>query len=121
MVLAPEYLRMHYGHMCTTVKRSFPNARPQRQCLVVMGDFVPSVLPRVSVLVALVAPVTYGLTIPGNAAHKAETGKFAAFLLGQRGQRMFAQRGLHPVNPVRCNPCDGLPAELKNIVQPTVR
>jgi ABC-type Fe3+ transport system substrate-binding protein len=64
------------------------------------------------------APVTYGLTIPRNAAHKAEAEKLAAFLLGERGQRLFAKRGFHPVNPVRCNPCDGLPMELKSLVQP---
>ena len=39
MVLAPEYLSMHYGHMCTTVKRSFS---------------------RVSILVALVALAACG-------------------------------------------------------------
>jgi molybdate/tungstate transport system substrate-binding protein len=64
------------------------------------------------------APVTYGLTIPGNAVHKAEAEKFAAFLLGERGQRLFAKRGFHPVNPVRCDPCDGLPTELKSLVRP---
>ena len=64
------------------------------------------------------APVTYGLTIPNSAPHKVEAEKFAALLLGQRGQRLFAKRGFHPVNPARCNPCAGLPAELESLVQP---
>lgn len=64
------------------------------------------------------APVVYGLTIPANAAHRAEAEKFAAFLLGEQGQRLFTHRGFHPIVPVRCSPCDGLPAGLRTIVQP---
>jgi molybdate/tungstate transport system substrate-binding protein len=64
------------------------------------------------------APVTYGLTIPVNAVHKVEAEKLAAFLLGERGQRLFAQRGFHPVNPVRCDPCMALPVGLQSLVQP---
>jgi molybdate/tungstate transport system substrate-binding protein len=63
------------------------------------------------------APVIYGLTIPVNAAHKAEAERFATFLFGEQGQRLFAKRGFHPIVPVRCNPCGGLPPGLQSIVQ----
>ena len=62
------------------------------------------------------APVTYGLTIPNSAPHKVEAEKFAAFLLGEQGQRLLIQRGFRPVTPVQCNPCAGLPSELHNVV-----
>lgn len=64
------------------------------------------------------APVTYGLTIPGNAPHKVEVAKFAAFLFSEQRQRLFAQRGFRPLNPVRCNPCVGLPTELPGAIRP---
>jgi molybdate/tungstate transport system substrate-binding protein len=64
------------------------------------------------------APVTYGLTIPNHAPHKVEAAKFAAFLFGEQGRRLFAQRGFRPLNPVRCNPCDELPADLRSAIQP---
>ena len=119
MVLAPEYLRMYYGHMCITVKRSFPRVIPV--ALVALTRYATASvevrMKRGQGLARLQgAPVTYGLTIPGNAVHKTEAEKFAAFLLGQRGQRLFAKRGFHPVNPARCNPCDGLPSELHDVV-----
>jgi molybdate/tungstate transport system substrate-binding protein len=66
------------------------------------------------------APVTYGLTIPLNARYPVEAEAFATFLLGEQGQRLLARRGFGPVNPARCKPCAGLPAELKSIVQPAV-
>jgi len=64
------------------------------------------------------APVTYGLTIPGNAPHKVEAENFVAFLFGESGQRLLTQRGFRPLNPVRCNPCDGLPSQLRSAVLP---
>lgn len=64
------------------------------------------------------APVTYGLTIPGNAPHKVEAARFAAFLFSEQGQRLFTQRGFRPLNPVLCIPCDGLPAEMRSAIRP---
>jgi len=64
------------------------------------------------------APITYGLTIPLNARHPVEAEAFATFLLGEQGQRLLARRGFRPVNPARCKPCAGLPAELEKVVQP---
>ena len=64
------------------------------------------------------APVTYGLTIPGNATHRFEAVKFAAFLFSEPGQRLLAHRGFRPLNPVLCHACDGLPPELQGVVVP---
>jgi molybdate/tungstate transport system substrate-binding protein len=64
------------------------------------------------------APVTYGLTIPGNAPQKVEAAKFSAFLFSEQGQRLFAHRGFRPLNPVHCHACDGLPSELQGVVVP---
>ena len=67
------------------------------------------------------APVTYGLTIPTHAPHKAEAAQFAAFLFSDEGRRLFARRGFRPIDPVRCHPCDGLPPELQAVVLPAGR
>jgi molybdate/tungstate transport system substrate-binding protein len=67
------------------------------------------------------APVTYGLTIPVDAPHPVEAALFSVFLLGEPGQRLLTQRGFRPLSPVRCNPCVGLPAELKSIVQSAIQ
>jgi molybdate/tungstate transport system substrate-binding protein len=66
------------------------------------------------------APVTYGVTIPGNAPHKVEAARFAAFLLGEPGRRLLVRRGFRPATPVHCNPCVGLPAGLSSTVQAVI-
>ena len=62
------------------------------------------------------APVTYGLTIPHHAPHPDGAARFAAFLFGDFGRRLLARRGLHPLSPVQCIACTGLPAELRVLV-----
>lgn len=67
------------------------------------------------------APVTYGVTIPNNAPHAGAAEKFLAFLFDESGRRLFLRRGFHPVSPVRCNPCTGLPIDLGSLVSSPVR
>jgi len=62
------------------------------------------------------APVTYGLTIPSQAHHPAAAAGFAAFLFGDSGRRLFERRGFHPVLPVQCVSCVGLPDPLRLLV-----
>ena len=62
------------------------------------------------------APVTYGFTIPTRAPHPELAGRFAAFLFGESGRRLFERRGFHPVSPVQCPACEGLPGELRALV-----
>jgi len=65
------------------------------------------------------APVTYGLTIPSRAPHPDLAAGFAAFLFGEPGRRLFERRGFHPVSPVQCQACEGLPTKLRSIVVST--
>jgi molybdate/tungstate transport system substrate-binding protein len=62
------------------------------------------------------APVTYGLTIPIQAPRANEAARFAAFLFGEAGRRLFERRGFHPVSPAECRACAGLPAQLRALV-----
>ena len=63
-------------------------------------------------------PVTYGLTIPTNAPHADAAARFAAFLLGDAGRRLFDRRGFHPLTRAECEPCTGLPPQLSGVVVP---
>src|ERR1039457_4522549 len=65
------------------------------------------------------APVTYGLTIPSRAPHPDLAARFAAFLFGEPGRRLFAGRGFHPISPAQCRACEGLPAGLRPLVVST--
>jgi molybdate/tungstate transport system substrate-binding protein len=65
------------------------------------------------------APVTYGLTIPNRAAHPEAAARFTAFLFSDSGRRLFERRGFHPVSPVQCVACSGLPGELRRLVLST--
>jgi len=65
------------------------------------------------------APVTYGLTIPNRAPHPEAAARFAAFLFSDAGRRLFERRGFHPVAPVQCTACAGLPGELRPLVLST--
>jgi molybdate/tungstate transport system substrate-binding protein len=62
------------------------------------------------------APVTYGLTIPSHAPHAGAATRFAAFLFGASGRRLFERRGFHPLSPAQCLACSGLPEELCPLV-----
>ena len=62
------------------------------------------------------APVTYGLTIPSQAPHPDVALRFAAFLLGDSGRRLFERRGFHPVSPAQCVSCAALPAQFHSLV-----
>ena len=62
------------------------------------------------------APVTYGLTIPNHAPHAGAATRFAAFLFGDSGRRLFERRGFHPLSPAQCLACSGLPEELRPLV-----
>jgi molybdate/tungstate transport system substrate-binding protein len=62
------------------------------------------------------APVTYGLTIPNRAPHVDAATRFAAFLFGAPGLRLFERRGFHPLSPAQCLACSGLPEELRPLV-----
>jgi molybdate/tungstate transport system substrate-binding protein len=65
------------------------------------------------------APVTYGLTIPNRAPHPDAAARFSAFLFADSGRRLFERRGFHPVSPVQCVACAGLPGELRTLVLST--
>jgi molybdate/tungstate transport system substrate-binding protein len=65
------------------------------------------------------APVTYGLTIPSRAPHPDLAARFAAFLFGEPGRRLFERRGFHPISPAQCLACEGLPAGLRPLVVST--
>jgi len=65
------------------------------------------------------APVTYGLTIPNRAPHPDAAARFTAFLFADSGRRLFERRGFHPVSPVQCVACAGLPGELRTLVLST--
>ena len=65
------------------------------------------------------APVTYGLTIPSHAPHPDAAVRFATFLFGNSGRRLLERRGFHPISPVQCIACTGLPAELRAFVTST--
>jgi molybdate/tungstate transport system substrate-binding protein len=58
------------------------------------------------------APIVYGLTIPVNAPHAEAATRFVAFLSGEAGRKLLLRRGFHPISPVTCNPCAGLPEQL---------
>jgi molybdate/tungstate transport system substrate-binding protein len=64
-------------------------------------------------------PVTYGLTIPTQARHANEAARFAAFLFGDTGRRLFERRGFHPVSPAECLSCAHLPEQLRALVTST--
>jgi molybdate/tungstate transport system substrate-binding protein len=87
-------LAAHYAEAHVSVRMTRGNA--------------PSVVPG--------APITYGLTIPTSAPHPDAALRFVAWVLGDNGRSVFARRGLHPVVPARCTPCDDLPAPLRALV-----
>lgn len=62
------------------------------------------------------APITYGMTIPNSAPHAVAAERFLAFFFGESGRRLLLRRGLHPVSPVRCDSCVGLPKGLAGLV-----
>jgi molybdate/tungstate transport system substrate-binding protein len=62
------------------------------------------------------APVTYGVTIPTRAPHSDAAARFLAFLLGPEGKRLLERRGFHPALPAACNPCSGLPEQLRSVM-----
>ena len=63
-------------------------------------------------------PVTYGLTMPSNAPHPEAAARFAAFLVGAAGRRLFDRRGFHALARAQCAPCAGLPALLAGALAP---
>jgi molybdate/tungstate transport system substrate-binding protein len=58
------------------------------------------------------APIVYGLTIATNAPHAEAATRFVSFLSGEAGRKLLLRRGFHPISPVACNPCTGLPEQL---------
>lgn len=61
------------------------------------------------------APVTYALTMPASAPHRAEAERFLALFLGAQGKRLLQRRGFHVVPP-SCAPCDGLPDGVAELI-----
>jgi molybdate/tungstate transport system substrate-binding protein len=58
------------------------------------------------------APIVYGLTIPTHAPHTEAAIRFVSFLSTEAGRKLLLRRGFHPISPVTCNPCSGLPEQL---------
>ncbi len=61
------------------------------------------------------APITYALTMPASAPHRAEAERFLALFLGGQGRRLLQRRGFHVVAP-SCAPCDGLPDGMAELI-----
>jgi molybdate/tungstate transport system substrate-binding protein len=58
-------------------------------------------------------PIVYGLTIPTGASNPQGARHFIAFLLSDRGRRIFERAGFHVPRPAPCREYDALSAELK--------
>lgn len=63
-------------------------------------------------------PITYGLTIPERAAHRAEAERFVAFLAGERGGALLRGAGFRPRQPAVARPHQAAPASLRAMTQP---
>lgn len=59
------------------------------------------------------APVVSGFTVPLTAPHPADAVRFAAFLVGERGERILRARGFHPLRPALTAEPAALPPELQ--------
>lgn len=66
------------------------------------------------------APVTYALTMPTSSQHPELAVRFLSMLLGPQGRRLFERRGFHPLTPV-CEPCNGLPSTMTEVVSQQAR
>lgn len=67
------------------------------------------------------APMVYGITLPGNAAHPEWGVKFIAFVLGEEGRRIMAENGQPEIIPPRVDHPELLPQELKPFFLPRIK
>ena len=62
-------------------------------------------------------PIVYGVTIPDKAAHPELATQFLALLLGEEGQKAFADLGQPPIVPPLASDPGKLPQELRPLVR----
>jgi len=62
-------------------------------------------------------PIVYGVTIPDKAAHPELATQFLALLLGEEGQKIFADLGQPPIVPSLASDTGKLPQELRPLVR----
>ncbi len=63
-------------------------------------------------------PIVYAATIPGGASHAALAAKFLAFLLGSKGQGVFARDGFGTMDPPLAVNAGHAPEAVKAMVKP---
>ena len=66
-------------------------------------------------------PIIYGITIPKNAPHKKLAEEFLAFLLSQKGRKIFEENGQPPIIPQSNVAISKLPKEVAQVIAKYVK